>query len=579
MVVALPIPEPRPDDHEDVHWQLSTASALWARGESAEALKWLRRAAETASDENRDARALELAKAAAEFTTRLSAPPPQADATAELSAPPVARRGPVMTAAPNSIDPAAPTVPGRSAPPLGSAPPPLGSAPPPMPGRAPFASSPPPLGSAPPPMPTRSAPPPSPSRTPGGAAAAGRGSAPAGPQAKPLPKTLNSSTSFDELSAQASGRAGSASPPAARAGAPQASQRGAQRPPERSRAAATEPARAPVESPTTVGLAPPAPSATPAQAAPAKPAEARAPSPPASPGAPDAASRARSEVAASRALRGRSRTARGERRADGAPSERSDERARQSDRASRAATVRMKPSESLAVLKRFDESETMEREVTAIGMRFDALDLDEQTNVLEGDELERAVDAEAQGRGAGGHERGFDAEPTMGDDPRAFDEASGQPSLDPATPLRLRPLSADPAMLAAAPRGLQGEVTAIPGAQTYAIDPKLREAFLSPDPVGQAAMLGEAKREAPPRSSELPRGGFTAPLSSVSAFRVWISRGPAGVNLAPARPGGAAPRGGVLALVLAADASAEAELAQLIGEGRASDGDDEERKR
>ena len=46
MVVALPIPEPRPDDHEDVHWQLSTASALWARGESAEALKWLRRAAD-----------------------------------------------------------------------------------------------------------------------------------------------------------------------------------------------------------------------------------------------------------------------------------------------------------------------------------------------------------------------------------------------------------------------------------------------------------------------------------------------------------------------------------------------------
>lgn len=573
MVVALPIPEPRPDDHEDVHWQLSTASALWARGESAEALKWLRRAAETASDENRDARALELAKAAAEFTTRLSAPPPQPEASAELSAPPVARRGPVMTAAPNSIDPGAPTVPGRSAPP------PLGSAPPPMPGRAPVASSPPPLGSAPPPMPTRSAPPPSPSRMPGGAGAAGRGSTPASPQGKPLPKTLNSSTSFDELSAQATGRAASAPPLGARAGGPQIAQRGAQRPPERPRAATAEPSRAPVESPTTVGLAPPAAVASPVPAAPAKPADARPASPPPSESAPQAAARARSEGAATRAHRGRSRTARGERRADGAPSERSDDRARQSDRASRAATVRMKPSESLAVLKRFDESETMEREVTAIGMRFDALDLDEQTNVLEGDELEQAVDAESQGRGASGNERSFDAEPTMGDDPRAFDEPSAQPSLDPATPLRLRPLSADAAMLAAAPRGLQGEVTAIPGAESFTLDPKLREAFLSPDPAGQAAMLGDAKRKTPERASELPRGGFAAPLSSVSAFRVWLSRGPAGVNLAPARPGDAAPRGAVLALVLAVDGSAEAELAQLIGEGRTIDGDDEERNR
>jgi len=102
---------------------------------------------------------------------------------------------------------------------------------------------------------------------------------------------------------------------------------------------------------------------------------------------------------------------------------------------------------------------------------------------------------------------------------------------------------------------------------------------LGPDPAGQAAMLGDAKRKTPERASELPRGGFAAPLSSVSAFRVWLSRGPAGVNLAPARPGDAAPRGAVLALVLAVDGSAEAELAQLIGEGRTIDGDDEERNR
>jgi hypothetical protein len=239
----------------------------------------------------------------------------------------------------------------------------------------------------------------------------------------------------------------------------------------------------------------------------------------------------------------------------------------------------MNPSESLAVLKRLDESETMEREVTAIGMRFDALDLEEKTNVLEGDELEHAVEAAPASRDGVSAGRGFDAEPTMGDDLRGLDEAQAAVSLDPATPLRLRPLGADPAMLAAAPRGLQGEVTAIPGAESFAIDPKLREAFLSPDPAGQAAMLDEAKRRPPERASELPRGGFAAPLSSVSAFRVWLSRGPGGVQLAPARLGESAPRGAVLALVLAHDASAEAELAQLIGEGRPTGVDDEGRRR
>lgn len=68
-----PIPKPLPDDDEDVHWALSTATALWARGEAQEALKWLRRAAETASDANNDERALTLFKAAADCTALLTA--------------------------------------------------------------------------------------------------------------------------------------------------------------------------------------------------------------------------------------------------------------------------------------------------------------------------------------------------------------------------------------------------------------------------------------------------------------------------------------------------------------------------
>ena len=83
-----PLPTPRLDDDEDVHWALSTAGALWARDERVEALKWLRRAAEQASDVNADIRALELFKAAAEVANKvgpLSAPPPPP----KPSAPPV----------------------------------------------------------------------------------------------------------------------------------------------------------------------------------------------------------------------------------------------------------------------------------------------------------------------------------------------------------------------------------------------------------------------------------------------------------------------------------------------------------
>lgn len=81
-----PIPAPKSDDDEDVSWALSTASALWGRGESSEALKWLRRAAETASDANRDLRAVELFKAAAELANDVDrsksiAPPAPAQST------------------------------------------------------------------------------------------------------------------------------------------------------------------------------------------------------------------------------------------------------------------------------------------------------------------------------------------------------------------------------------------------------------------------------------------------------------------------------------------------------------------
>lgn len=71
-----PIPPEKKDDLEDVSWALSTAEAMWGRGDHAEALKWLRRAAETAADAEEDDRALELAKAAADVATLITASKP-----------------------------------------------------------------------------------------------------------------------------------------------------------------------------------------------------------------------------------------------------------------------------------------------------------------------------------------------------------------------------------------------------------------------------------------------------------------------------------------------------------------------
>jgi hypothetical protein len=68
--LAIPeVPEAKPEDPEDVSWALSTAEAMWARGDHLEGIKWVRKAAEAASEVEDDARALELAKAASELAT------------------------------------------------------------------------------------------------------------------------------------------------------------------------------------------------------------------------------------------------------------------------------------------------------------------------------------------------------------------------------------------------------------------------------------------------------------------------------------------------------------------------------
>src|SRR6185503_8986818 len=77
-VVALP--EPHPNDDEDVVWGLSTASALWARGERRDAIVWLRRAADAAVAAGQEFRGSELGMYAGELEDTLNAAGANAEA-------------------------------------------------------------------------------------------------------------------------------------------------------------------------------------------------------------------------------------------------------------------------------------------------------------------------------------------------------------------------------------------------------------------------------------------------------------------------------------------------------------------
>ena len=145
--LAFPeVPEAKPNDPEDVSWALSTAEAMWARGDHLEGIKWVRKAAEAASDAENDERHLELAKAASELASMIArrsraslgdgpgyagGAPPEAPAPPANSAPSTAR---------SSALPPPGHVPGSARPPMGkSGPPGSRSVPPaplPLPSRA-----------------------------------------------------------------------------------------------------------------------------------------------------------------------------------------------------------------------------------------------------------------------------------------------------------------------------------------------------------------------------------------------------------------------------------------------------------
>ncbi|MCC6645935.1 MAG: hypothetical protein IT374_10240 [Polyangiaceae bacterium] len=98
MTSAATFPEPADSDAEEVSWALSTGQAMWKRGDHAEAIRWVKRASDSAADAGDDDRAFTLARAAAELkeaTGALTVPPPPA---APAPAPSPAAPAPAPTA-------------------------------------------------------------------------------------------------------------------------------------------------------------------------------------------------------------------------------------------------------------------------------------------------------------------------------------------------------------------------------------------------------------------------------------------------------------------------------------------------
>jgi hypothetical protein len=71
MEPVIEIPAPSPRDSETVVTALETAAVFSAKGDTAEALRWLQRAAESAGDDGDDQRTLTLARTAADLSRAL----------------------------------------------------------------------------------------------------------------------------------------------------------------------------------------------------------------------------------------------------------------------------------------------------------------------------------------------------------------------------------------------------------------------------------------------------------------------------------------------------------------------------
>lgn len=98
-------PEALPTDSEDVSWALSTGQACWARGDQADAVRWVKRASDSAADAGDDDRAFALARAAAELKQAAGIGATVAPPAAPPAATPPSPRGEEATPIPTPPQP------------------------------------------------------------------------------------------------------------------------------------------------------------------------------------------------------------------------------------------------------------------------------------------------------------------------------------------------------------------------------------------------------------------------------------------------------------------------------------------
>jgi hypothetical protein len=176
---AIDIPRPLSADTETVATALETAELFRARGDTLEAVRWLRRAAESAGEAGDDERALALSRTAADLHDALDAKPAPASVT-RLSAapasvprpsapssapPPTSARSATPPPLPSSHQP--PSVVTSAPPVVTSAPPVVTSAPPVTPSAPPVTPSALPVAPSTPQVTPRPSYPPPPSSRPG----------------------------------------------------------------------------------------------------------------------------------------------------------------------------------------------------------------------------------------------------------------------------------------------------------------------------------------------------------------------------------------------------------------------------
>lgn len=113
---------PDPSDSEDVVSALETADVFWTKGDADEAMRWLKRAAESASDAGNDARALAIARSVADLksapsrgaeapstSAKISRPPPPPSAVKAPPPPSAVRSGAQETSEVRRAPPSLPT--------------------------------------------------------------------------------------------------------------------------------------------------------------------------------------------------------------------------------------------------------------------------------------------------------------------------------------------------------------------------------------------------------------------------------------------------------------------------------------